>query len=633
MTMVTYLLKSSACMAIFLLFYLLVLERENMHNFKRFFLLAGLIASFVIPALVFTTYVETMTSPMNTVIVGGTPTTAIEQNLTVGDGDTFDWSLLFWAIYGLGSTIFAIRFLKHCMQLFQRIRTNPKRKLKAVTQVLLQEQLPPHTFFKYIFLNKEALKKGTISKEVLLHEEAHARQLHSFDVFFIELLQVFFWFNPLLIGFKRSIKLNHEFLADRAVLHQNIATTTYQNTLLSFVSATTKKENQSIRMANAINYSSTRLTLFGKTFAFGSTVGHFKKRFKVMGKHTSKTSAMVRSLMVLAVTTIMILGFSTTEKVVRPDTDAMLLASYTARSLQIKILGNNTYDIEGTIIKKPEFIDAVSKLHTDVPFEVRNDILNVHVSSTTTMSNEEVWFIYKVFLNHGFYRIVTPSQEIVRAKGNTPVAIEDNTLAKNDQPLKSETATHRGSNFKLEQTGASREQMKEYNALAKKYNDMPKDHMRIKMKEVEHLKYIYSIMSKKQREDAEPLPDFPTPPDPSKFRSPPEIQKVTPPAPPAPPNDDSDHDFASKKIDSIIENQDPDDGPVINIDAVSPPPPPTPISPLDHIIDLAKQGATFYYNGKEVSSDTAIALFKMNRNMSIETKTNTKDKPTVYISN
>lgn len=35
--MLVFLLKSTACLAIFLVFYKLLLERESIHHFKRFF--------------------------------------------------------------------------------------------------------------------------------------------------------------------------------------------------------------------------------------------------------------------------------------------------------------------------------------------------------------------------------------------------------------------------------------------------------------------------------------------------------------------------------------------------------------------------------------------------------------------
>lgn len=51
-----------------------------------------------------------------------------------------------------------------------------------------------------------------------------------------------------------------------------------------------------------------------------------------------------------------------------------------------------------------------------------------------------------------------------------------------------------------------------------------------------------------------------------------------------------------------------------------PPAPPTPPSPLDYIIDAAKKGATFMYEGEKVSSDKAIDLLKNNKELNIESR-------------
>ncbi|WP_316810347.1 TonB family protein [Pedobacter heparinus] len=48
------------------------------------------------------------------------------------------------------------------------------------------------------------------------HEEVHIRQLHSADVLFFELLGIFAWFNPVIYGYKYSLKNIHEYLADEA---------------------------------------------------------------------------------------------------------------------------------------------------------------------------------------------------------------------------------------------------------------------------------------------------------------------------------------------------------------------------------------------------------------------------------
>ena len=56
--MVDYLLKSGACLTVFYLFYVLFLEKENMHVHKRIYLIATLLIAFAIPFVTFTSYVE-----------------------------------------------------------------------------------------------------------------------------------------------------------------------------------------------------------------------------------------------------------------------------------------------------------------------------------------------------------------------------------------------------------------------------------------------------------------------------------------------------------------------------------------------------------------------------------------------
>ena len=62
--MLVYILKSAACLAILFVFYKVFLEKENMHVFKRFYLLGALLFSLIIPSLVFTEYVEAAPIPI-----------------------------------------------------------------------------------------------------------------------------------------------------------------------------------------------------------------------------------------------------------------------------------------------------------------------------------------------------------------------------------------------------------------------------------------------------------------------------------------------------------------------------------------------------------------------------------------
>ena len=283
--MLLYLLKSGACLAAFMALYKLLLENEQMHVLKRFYLLGSVVLSFIIPLITFVNYVEveTITAPFDPI-----NTFAVTELANEAPKEEFDWLPILLTIYIFGLSVFLFRFLKNLSDLIKNIRKNPKLKVRSWVHVLLNDLVVPHTFFNYIFLNKQKFEAKKIPHEVLLHENAHASQKHSVDVLIMELLQIVFWFNPLIYILKNWIKLNHEFLADRAVIQQCISLSHYQQTLLAFVSSANHQDNQS-SLANAINYSSISLTLFGKTLKFNSSFGQVKKRFTVMKKRSSTT--------------------------------------------------------------------------------------------------------------------------------------------------------------------------------------------------------------------------------------------------------------------------------------------------------------------------------------------------------
>lgn len=150
------------------------------------------------------------------------------------------------------------------------------------------------------------------------------------------------------------------------------------------------------------------------------------------------------------------------------------------------------------------------------------------------------------------------------------------------------------------QSSATREEMKEYNALAKKYNEMDHNNMVIKKNEVVRLKVIYGKMSKKQREDAEPFPNFPPPP--------PAPSSTKPPMPPS----------ALKKVSETKPNV--------------PPAPPIPQTPMEHIKEMAAKGATFMLNGKEISAKKAIEVIKNNDKINIDSRGSDDGHPVVKLS-
>lgn len=361
-----------------------------------------------------------------------------------------------------------------------------------------------------------------------------------------------------------------------------------------------------------------------------------------MKTKTSKKNLWFKSLALLPLLSFMVYGFSSKEipaKHVEPLIDIGSAEKHTARSIDIKILEDGNYAVDGTKTSKNTLAATVNTLHQDITPEVRNNIMNIHVTSTKEISNTDVWFIYNALLDYGFYRLVAGDQEVVRGKGNTPFK-----MAGADTEDDTESST---------QKSATREQMAEYNKLAKHYNVALKEDkgVHIKMKHVERLKYIYSIMSAKQRKDAEPFPDFPKPPPPPPA---PEvagmIEKEVPMIPPPPPVPENATpaqkakykaviaEYAKKHPKSVtrVKNADGELIEVVEVPTsvleVPPPPPPPPPNPVQHMKELLNKGATFYFDGKKISGKEAIKIAEDNKDINIQVNDHTSSPPTVKLS-
>ncbi len=268
--MITYILKSSLCLALLLIFYHLFLEKEKMHRFNRFFLLVSILFSFLAPLYII--YIKSITritpSLSNNFII-----TTIE-NKNSNEGLTYiNYIAIF---YGIITSLFFVRFIKNLMKIINNIRKNEKIKIKNATIVLVEEPIPTHTFLKYIFINKQDYNSDKIAPQLLTHELTHVYQKHTLDILLTEFLQSLFWINPVYYFLKKAIKLNHEFLADINVIqsHKNIKE--YQYLLLNKT-----VRNSNYYLASNLNYSLT------------------KKRLLMMTNQSSKRQILIKQLVTL----------------------------------------------------------------------------------------------------------------------------------------------------------------------------------------------------------------------------------------------------------------------------------------------------------------------------------------------
>jgi TonB family protein len=85
------------------------------------------------------------------------------------------------------------------------------------------------TFFQWIFIDLSHFERP---EEIILHEQGHAKKLHSIDITFFHLLSILFWWMPTIWLMIKELKNIHEYEADAFAL-QSINQKTYTKTLVN----------------------------------------------------------------------------------------------------------------------------------------------------------------------------------------------------------------------------------------------------------------------------------------------------------------------------------------------------------------------------------------------------------------
>lgn len=251
---IIYILKSGLCLSLFLLIYSLFLRPTTFFKFNRAFLVIGILASFIIPAIHYTYDVVipmvTTTSVLSE--VENLPT--IEQDSSVSI-----WSMGFF-IYITGIVLLIIRNLVSYMKLNKLIKAGERSDSGYFRIVENVEIKSPFTILNYILINTKSL--SNIEKDLILkHEITHIDQKHWIDLFCSECILLLQWFNPFTWIYVKLLKENHEFLADKAVIDSGISPAVYQAVLIN-----QRFQGQVFSFANSFNYgkSLNRLSMMKK---------------------------------------------------------------------------------------------------------------------------------------------------------------------------------------------------------------------------------------------------------------------------------------------------------------------------------------------------------------------------------
>lgn len=289
-TFIVFILKSTCCLAVFYLFYRLLLSRDTFHRFNRMALLGVIAFSIAIPFVRMVADGPAGVQPAMPDAGQLLQMPGMSVPETADGGNLSSWLAALLAVYACGCLFFAGRFLYSISQIVRLIRSGEMAGLEGGMRLVVVEQtVPPFSWMKYIVVSRIDMEES--GAEILAHEQAHVRACHSLDMWLAGCCVILHWFNPAAWLLKQELQNVHEYEADENVIAHGVDARHYQLLLIK----------KAVGMQ--------RFTSMANSFGHGK----LKKRITMMLKQKSNPWSRLKYLYVLPLTAVTLAAFA------RPD--------------------------------------------------------------------------------------------------------------------------------------------------------------------------------------------------------------------------------------------------------------------------------------------------------------------------
>ncbi|MDM8209175.1 TonB family protein [Bacteroides gallinaceum] len=283
-----YILKSSACLAVFVVFYKVLLSRETFHRFNRCMLLGVAVLSCVLPLVQI--HLDNGDAAVPSFFVAEEWWLAQDVLPEYGTQEAaFPWAGFVVLLYFAGMLA---TFFWHVASAFRMFRLLDGAKREQLSDgsvlVLHRREAPPFSWMKFVVMSEKDWREN--GKVILLHEEAHVRLYHSYDLLFAGLLACVQWFNPAVWWLRRELQAVHEYEADEAAVCGGADAKEYQLLLIKKAVGA-----RLYSLANSFNHSS------------------LKKRITMMIKRKSNPWARMKCVYVLPLAAVAVAAFARPE--------------------------------------------------------------------------------------------------------------------------------------------------------------------------------------------------------------------------------------------------------------------------------------------------------------------------------
>lgn len=186
-----YVLKATILSGVFVGYYWIALRNKRFHYFNRFYLLASLVLSLLIPIIRF----DWITNE-KPVFIGSGETmdfiaesiTQVSNNITIGD--------LFLLITFITTAFMMAMSAYHIYKIYRLKNQSSITKMIGFDMMFTDEPSAPFSFLDNLFWKRSISIDDEGGKQIFNHELTHIQQKHTWDRLFTQFCCTLFWMNP-----------------------------------------------------------------------------------------------------------------------------------------------------------------------------------------------------------------------------------------------------------------------------------------------------------------------------------------------------------------------------------------------------------------------------------------------------
>ena len=211
-----YLVEANLGLCLMLLTYIVFLRSETDFAVKRVFLLLSIAASLLFPIVqIEGTQYAYLPSLMNVL-----PTTWLPEVVITAEGlpkpvpTNFNLWHILNIVYPVGVVVMLGLFLARLYMIARMLHSLKAYRLGNKFIFESSENVSSFSFFRCIYIGQADVLSMNEKAMIIHHEKIHSDRLHSFDILLINVVGVFFWFNPVVSIYKKIFIQLHEFEAD-----------------------------------------------------------------------------------------------------------------------------------------------------------------------------------------------------------------------------------------------------------------------------------------------------------------------------------------------------------------------------------------------------------------------------------